>query len=281
MLIVALSLSLLASLEVNETDAPRTAKHMIDVLQENHGLSERQARTAFTRSQFRQFTAIAEQHAAVDAGQLGRGELHDAVLSPGACARTLELLDAGADLEAADAQGITPLMLAAGKGWLSRLLPLLAMGADVHAPDNMTQGTALVHAAIAFNYGAVGLLLAAGASANVRIQTNAVPDSDGVTRVPGVDVRLLQMVENFEGEDDEEEEERQRVVWLLADDTALISREGWTFRKEKLREAALELGSYGWSGHQRQQTWRRALEYEAVEQRRPGADEVANRRDEL
>lgn len=253
------------------------ARHMIDVLQDTLGLNKKQAFAAFTRSQFMQLLDPS-MRTADDPRDLGfgRGELHKAVLTPGACARTLDLLDAGANVDERDAHGITPLMLAAGKGWNSRLVSLLAMGADVHATDKLTQATALAHAAFGYNYGAVSLLLAARASADVRLKTNAVPDSD--SDAPGIDTTLLQMMNQFEGEGNDDEVERQRVVWLLTDE-ADLSREGRSFSKATLQVAMDELELYGHWTDRRQRdrlnrVWQRALQYEVHELGEGAKDEL-------
>lgn len=245
------------------------AKHMIDVLQDTLGLNKRKAFCAFMRSQYMRLSDPRLRTDDPEELGFGRGDLHQAAVRPGACARTLELLVARNDPNVEDAHGMTPLILAANKGWLSRLVPLLAKGADVHVADKLSQATALAHAAIGLHYGAVSLLLAAGASADVRLQT-PYANNDPDYPAPAVNLTLLEMMRDFEGEDDEDEENRQRVVWLLTSNHTDLSEEGRRASKEMLRVATLELDLYGqwndWtSWSERDRIWERALSYEVGE----------------
>ena len=95
----------------------------------------------------------------------GATPLHDLVGWQGAsAARSVpRLVEAGEDVDAADEQGTTPLMIAAGQGGAEVVTALLEAGAEVGAAD--AQGaTALHYAAWKGMEAAVRLLLARGAA---------------------------------------------------------------------------------------------------------------------
>jgi ankyrin repeat protein len=77
------------------------------------------------------------------------------------------LLERGADPNATNPRGMTPLMGAAGAGAADNVRALLDRGADVNATDE--RGTALIHASGSDRAGTdtIGLLLARGADPNI------------------------------------------------------------------------------------------------------------------
>lgn len=79
-----------------------------------------------------------------DAGKLGITPLHFAATEP---AKVRVLLNAGADANAASAQGRTPLMVAAAAGAIESARLLMAKGADVKARDKAGATAALLAAA--------------------------------------------------------------------------------------------------------------------------------------
>jgi uncharacterized protein len=82
-----------------------------------------------------------------------------------------QLLKAGADPNAAIPGGETPLMTAARTGRLDAVKALLAAGADVHAKDPRRGQTALMWAAAEGNVDVIGALLKAGAELNARLDS--------------------------------------------------------------------------------------------------------------
>ena len=105
-------------------------------------------------------------------------------------------IDAGADLEARDQDGRTPLHSAAAAGFSELLRTLLESGADVHARDDRG-GTPLHAAVVAGEWstypGIVSLLLDAGAEVGARDDQGRTPLHVAVERDnPGVVARLLQ-----------------------------------------------------------------------------------------
>ncbi|MFQ5991850.1 MAG: cytochrome c oxidase assembly factor Coa1 family protein [Nitrospiraceae bacterium] len=78
------------------------------------------------------------------------------------------LLDAGADFEARDARGFTPLVRAAAYGDLSCAMHLVARGANVNAKTEQGS-TALIHAAKQGHIEVVQLLLEHGADVNAQV----------------------------------------------------------------------------------------------------------------
>lgn len=88
--------------------------------------------------------------------------LHAAIRDRDAAAM-LDRLRAGADANARDPEGLTPLMIAAGHGEVLLAEILLAAGADVHAIEPRMGATALHKAAQGGNPDMVALLLRAGA----------------------------------------------------------------------------------------------------------------------
>lgn len=82
------------------------------------------------------------------------------------CAQTAQvLLASGADVNMADRDGWTPLMMAVRLNRLETAKALLAAGADIHATDK-NGNNALLHAVLWNHANAVKLLLASGADAN-------------------------------------------------------------------------------------------------------------------
>lgn len=86
-----------------------------------------------------------------------------AAIRAGDAARALDLLRAGAALEARDPEGLTPLMIAAGLGHYHLAETLLAAGADPHAIEPRMGATALHKAAQSGDPDIVALLLRHGA----------------------------------------------------------------------------------------------------------------------
>jgi ankyrin repeat protein len=81
------------------------------------------------------------------------------------------LLKAGANPNAALPGGETPLMTAARTGRLDAVQALLAAGADVHAKDPRRGQTALMWAAAEGNVDVIGALLKAGGELNARLDS--------------------------------------------------------------------------------------------------------------
>jgi ankyrin repeat protein len=78
------------------------------------------------------------------------------------------LLSGGADINDADEQGLTPLMVASNYGHVEVVDMLLAAEANVHAADD-SGGTALYHASFKGQLVIVQHLLASGADLSVMI----------------------------------------------------------------------------------------------------------------
>jgi len=91
----------------------------------------------------------------------------DAV-SKGQTDRVLALLDSGADINTANAAGLTLLMLAAKKGCLEIVRALLDRGAAVNTQATYYGWTALTYAANAGHEEIVRLLLEQGAALNAK-----------------------------------------------------------------------------------------------------------------
>lgn len=79
-----------------------------------------------------------------------------------------ELLAAGAEIEARDMDGETPLMAAARRGDVDIMKTLMVAGADVNAVASQDNGTALMNAAAWGKAEAVRVLLRAGADVNAK-----------------------------------------------------------------------------------------------------------------
>ena len=77
------------------------------------------------------------------------------------------LIELGANIEARDKEGLSPLMIAAGETFRQQMKVLLAAGANVHARDHRGR-TPLMIAAAESSGAVVELLLKAGADANAR-----------------------------------------------------------------------------------------------------------------
>lgn len=87
----------------------------------------------------------------------------DAAIRAADLAVASDLIHAGADVNRAGSDGLTPLMVAAGHGQPQMVALLLAAGADVHALDRRAGTTALHKAALAGNPDVAALLLDGGA----------------------------------------------------------------------------------------------------------------------
>jgi len=98
-----------------------------------------------------------------DAARLGRTDVIPA------------LLQAGADLEAADAKGHTPLILASYHGHRAATALLLDYGAGVDRPDATRGNTALMGVAFKGYVDTARLLLDAGADPNVTNRAGQTP----------------------------------------------------------------------------------------------------------
>lgn len=108
----------------------------------------------------------------------GRGAFRGPLLSLPAANGALEtartLIAAGADVDAADASGLTPLMCAAGQGHEAIVRLLLEAGAKLELRDQ--EGfTALIFAANRGQAAVAGILLAAGADVNAAASDGSTP----------------------------------------------------------------------------------------------------------
>lgn len=99
--------------------------------------------------------------------------LHDAVMF-GQAHIVQMLLDAGAEVDAADSDGTTALMAAAQYGQSEIVTILINAGADIDAVDN-TGGTPLMYAATYDEPKVIEILLAAGAQVNVMDEEGKTP----------------------------------------------------------------------------------------------------------
>lgn len=97
-----------------------------------------------------------------------------AAVKSGDASALQNLIAHGADVNAADADGLTPLYLAALRGDTAAAGTLLAAGAKVDLPDNLGM-TPLHAAAFGGRDDVVALLLAHGASANPRDKAGMTP----------------------------------------------------------------------------------------------------------
>ncbi|MCC8986033.1 MAG: ankyrin repeat domain-containing protein, partial [Nitrospira sp.] len=96
-------------------------------------------------------------------------------------ARTQVLLDRGANIEARNARGATPLIAAAAKGNLTLVLLLLNQGAEVEARDR-DGNTALHEASLQSHLPCVDALLTAGARPSLRNELGFTPLHQAVRR---------------------------------------------------------------------------------------------------
>ena len=92
------------------------------------------------------------------------------------------LLKAGADVNAANANGTTVLMTAAASGNADAVKVLLDHGADLKAKENVHGQTALMFAAALNRAAVVKLLLARGADANVATKVTTSSSACASTR---------------------------------------------------------------------------------------------------
>ncbi len=114
-------------------------------------------------------------------GDGGRSPLHEAILAgQGEAARFL--VEAGADVNARDSEGITTLGYAALVGNAGVAEMLIARGARVDAPDTSVGGTPLHLAAMAGQADFVRLLLDKGAAVNARAKDGRTPLALAVER---------------------------------------------------------------------------------------------------
>jgi ankyrin repeat protein len=116
----------------------------------------------------------------------------EAVVS-GDVARVHAALDAGASVEVRDGDGLTPLMVAAGRGRADLVKVLLDAGADVFTADSRAGASALHKACQGGNVVVVRLLLDAGAFVDaVAASTGHTPLMDAVWfREPEIVAELL------------------------------------------------------------------------------------------
>ncbi|MDC3309545.1 ankyrin repeat domain-containing protein [bacterium] len=106
-------------------------------------------------------------------------------------------LDAGADVNARDKDGYTPLLLAAGYSTAESIQLLIAAGADVNARTE--KGYTPLHSAVGTLHSAVGnssaegvqLLIAAGAEVNARDESGYTPLHSAAWKATAETVQLL------------------------------------------------------------------------------------------
>ncbi|MBL8071971.1 MAG: ankyrin repeat domain-containing protein [Nitrospira sp.] len=102
-------------------------------------------------------------------------------LTDGTAAQAIRLLDQGANIEARDAQGATPLITAAGRGNLALVTLFLSRHAEVEATDRA--GNTALHQASFYGQGAcVEALLATGAQTSARNALAFTPLHQAVRR---------------------------------------------------------------------------------------------------
>ncbi len=89
------------------------------------------------------------------------------LINKGDLEAVLELVASGAEVDARNLYGWTPLMIAAGEGHTPIVSLLLAAGADVKAVNNFG-ASALAYAALRGEWLTIQVLLDAGAPLNVR-----------------------------------------------------------------------------------------------------------------
>jgi len=129
------------------------------------------------------------------------------------------LLKSGANAKAADAaltEGRTVLMLAARTGNVDAIKALVTAGSNVNASETRTGTTALMWAAVENRAGAVRALVAAGANVNVRSRVTAYPHTP-----PGVIGDALEEGYSYVGQ-------------------TVLPRGGWTALMYAARQGALD-----------------------------------------
>ena len=109
------------------------------------------------------------QHTLVSGRSAGVSPLDQSLLSEAGWGRTekvKQLIDSGADVDARDANGDTPMIVAAFLGLNETVKLLIEKGADVNAKNNLGS-TALIEAATANKIETVELLLTSGADTKI------------------------------------------------------------------------------------------------------------------
>ena len=122
-----------------------------------------------------------EKRAKPVAAQVGSEQSIHTALTESSTTRTQVLLDRGANIEARNARGATPLITAAGRGNLPLVLLLLSQGAQVAAQDH-DGNTPLHEASFQSHLPCVEALLTAGAQTTIRNELGFTPLHQAVRR---------------------------------------------------------------------------------------------------